>query len=275
MTSTTQVAERKGSGERWGPLWGARPVDWALSEDQQIPTYEEALRRVRLEPGQLVLDVGCGVGAFLRLVAGRGARPFGLDASEALLDVARERVPGADLRVGDMEALPYEDDTFDLVTGFNSFFFAGDIVAALREAGRVARPRAPVVIQVWGPHERNDLEAMKQIARPFLPPRPADAPPEPDYSTPGVLEDLATQAGLTPESAFDTSWAYEYPEEHTLRRALLAPAGLAVLVGPSREEAFEDALVEGLAPYRTPSGGYRLENEFHYLIARAPGGSGE
>lgn len=275
MTSMTQVAERKGSAERWGPLWGARPEDWALSEDQQIPTYEEALRRVRLEPGQLVLDVGCGVGAFLRLVADRGARPFGLDASETLLDVARERVPGADLRDGEMEALPYEDDTFDLVTGFNSFFFAGDIVAALREAGRVARPGAPVVIQVWGPHERNDLEAMKQIARPFLPPRPADAPPEPDYSTPGVLEDLAAQAGLTPESAFDTSWAYEYPEEHTLCRALLAPAGLAVLVGPSREEAFKDALVEGLAPYRTPAGGYRLENEFHYLIARAPGGSGE
>src|SRR5215213_9864874 len=101
--------------ERWGPLWGARPADWALSEDQQLPTYEEALRRVGLRPGQLVLDIGCGVGAFLRLVAGRGARPFGLDASKALLEVARERVPYAELRVGEMEALPYEDDTFDLV----------------------------------------------------------------------------------------------------------------------------------------------------------------
>jgi SAM-dependent methyltransferase len=269
MTSTTGAVELKGSAERWGPLWGARPGDWAVSEDQQIPTYEEALRRVRLEPGQLVLDIGCGVGAFLRLVADRGARPFGLDASEALLDIARTRLPGADLRVGEMEALPYDDDTFDLVTGFNSFFFANDIVAALREAGRVAKPGAPVVIQVWGPHERNDLEAMKRIARPFMPPRPADAPPEPDYSTAGVLEDLATEAGLTPESAFDTTWAYAFPDEDTLRRALVAPAGLAVLVGPSREEEFKDALVEGLAPYRTPVGGYRLENEFHYLIARA------
>jgi ubiquinone/menaquinone biosynthesis C-methylase UbiE len=55
-----------------------------------------------------------------------------------------------------MEALPYEDDSFDLVTGFNSFFFATDIVAALREAGCVAKPGAPVVIQVWGPHERKN-----------------------------------------------------------------------------------------------------------------------
>jgi len=267
VTSTTQAAS--GSAERWGQLRGARPADWALSDDQQLPTYEEALRRVGLRPGQLVLDVGCGVGAFLRLVAARGARPFGLDASEALLDVARERVPDAELRVGEMEALPYEDDTFDLVCGFNSFFFANDIVAAVREAGRVAKPGAPVVIQVWGPHDRNDLEAMKEIARPFLPPRPADAPLEPDYSQPGVLEDIAARAGLEPEHAFDSSWAYEFPDETTARRALVVPAGLALLVGPDREEQFKDALVEGLARYRTLDGGYRLQKTFHYLIARA------
>ena len=269
MPPTSDTTALSGSAERWGPLWGARAADWALSEDQQTPTYEEALGRVDLQPGQRVLDIGCGVGAFLRLVADRGARAFGLDASEALLAVARMRVPDADLRLGEMEALPYEDDTFDLVTGFNSFFFANDIVAAMREAGRVAKPGAPVVIQVWGPHERNDLEAMKEIARPFMPPRPADMPPEPDYSKPGVLEEIATQAGLEPERALDTTWSYEYPDEDTLRRALVAPAGIAVLVGPDREEEFKNALVEGLARYRTADGTYRLENEFHYLIARA------
>jgi SAM-dependent methyltransferase len=269
MTATRRVVGGSGSAERWGPLWGARPGDWALSEDQQIPTYEEALRRVELEPGQLVLDIGCGVGAFVRLVADRGARAFGIDASQALLEVARERIPDGDLRVGDMEALPYDDDTFDLVTGFNSFFFANDIVAALREAGRVAKPGAPLVIQVWGPHERNDLEVMKELVRPFMPRRPADAPPEPDYSKPGVLEDIASEAGLTPEHAFDTTWAYEYPDDETLRRALVAPAGIAVLVGPDHEQELKNAIVAGLASHRTPEGGYRLQNEFHSLIARA------
>jgi hypothetical protein len=42
-----------------------------------------------------------------------------------------------------------------------------------------------------------------------------------------------------------------------------------LLVGPDREEQFKDALVEGLAQYRTRDGGYRLENTFHYLIAHA------
>jgi hypothetical protein len=41
-----------------------------------------------------------------------------------------------------------------------------------------------VVIQVWGAHDRCDLEAMKQVARPFLPPRPTDAPAEPDLRSP-------------------------------------------------------------------------------------------
>src|SRR6266540_278519 len=253
--ATNSIAAKPGSASRWGPLWGARPDDWATSEDQQLPTYEEALRHVGLEPGQRVLDVGCGVGAFLRLVAERGGEPFGIDASEALIELARKRLPDADLRVGEMEDLPYHDDTFDMV-------------AALREAGRVAKPDAPVVIQVWGAHDRCDLEAMKMVARPFLPPRPPDAPADPDLSQPGALEALAIKAGLTPESAFETSWTLEYPDQETLGRALVAPVGLATLAGPEREEAIKDAIVEGLARYRTADGSYRLSNEYHYLVAR-------
>ncbi|HUK45129.1 MAG TPA: class I SAM-dependent methyltransferase [Gaiellaceae bacterium] len=258
-----------GSATRWGPLWGARPFDWALSEDRQRPTYEAALERTGLEPGRRVLDIGSGAGAFLLLVAERGGEPHGIDASDALIEFARGRLPDADLRVGEMEDLPWEDQTFDLVTGFNSFFFANDIVAALREAGRVAKPGAPIVIQVWGAHERCDIEAMKQLARPFLPPRPPGAPPDPDLSQPGALQALATQAGLRPESEFDATWVLEYPDAETLGRALVAVAGLVVLAGPERERELKTAIVDGLAAYRAPNGSYRLSNEFHYLIARA------
>ncbi len=266
---TTAASAENGSASRWGPLWGARPGDWALSEDRQLPTYEAALERTGLEPGSHVLDVGCGAGSFLRLVAERDGVAHGLDASEALIAFARDRLPDADLRVGEMEALPWDEDSFDLVTGFNSFFFANDMVAALRETRRVAKPGAPVVIQVWGAHERCDLEAMKQVARPFLPPRPPEAPPDPDFSQPGVLPDLASRAGLTPESEFDTAWTIEYPDTETLGRALVAVAGLAIIVGPDREKEFRQAIVHGLAPYRGADGRYRLSNEFHYLIARA------
>jgi SAM-dependent methyltransferase len=216
-----------------------------------------------------VLDIGRGVGAFLRLVADRSGLAHGIDASEALIEFARQRLPEADLRVGEMEALPYDDDTFDLVTGFNSFFFATDMVAALCEAGRVAKPGAPVVIQVWGRHERCDLEAMKVIARPFFPPRPPDAPPDPDLSLPGALEALAGQAGLVPEEEFDTTWACEYPDEETLGRSLVAVAGLAVAAGPERKDELKRSIADGLAAFRTDDGRYVFSNEYHFLIARA------
>jgi len=219
--------------------------------------------------GQRVLDVGCGVGAFLRLVAERGAMPYGIDASDRLVELARTRLPDADLRVGEMEHLPYDDDSFDLVTGFNSFFFANDMVAALREAARVARPGASVVVQAWGAHERCDLEAMKQIARPFLPPRPPGAPLDPDLSEPGALTALALEAGLAPVGEFDTSWALAYPDEETLGRAMIAVAGLAILAGPDREEELRQAIVEGLARFRTADGRYLLANEYRFLVARA------
>ena len=182
---SSHVDREPGQREPLGAALGRPPRRLGAQRGPAAPDLRGGAAADGLEPGRRVLDVGCGVGAFLRLVAERGGEPHGIDASEALIAFARTRLPDADLRVGEMEDLPWDDDTFDLVTGFNSFFFANDMVAALREAGRVAKPGAPVVIQVWGAHERCDLEAMKQIARPFLPPRPPDAPPDPDLSAAG------------------------------------------------------------------------------------------
>jgi SAM-dependent methyltransferase len=259
---------QRGSAERWGPLWGARPRDWAVVEEQQLPTYEEAISRVGLREGQRVLEVGCGTGVFLRAAADRGARAVGIDASPALVEIARERVPEAELHVGDMQFLPFGDDAFDVVAGFNSFFFADDLVAALREAGRVARPGAPVVIQVWGRAERNSLEATKKVARPYFPPPPPGAAPAPSLAEPGVLEGIATAAGLTPQETFDLTWAYTFPGEDDLARAMLSVAGLASVADPSERSALRAAVLDALAPHRAPDGSYSLENEFHFLIAR-------
>lgn len=141
-------ASSQGTAELQGELWGARAENWAAQEERHAPLYEEVIGRIGLGPGTRVLDVGCASGVFCRVAADRGAVVFGLDASEALIAIARRRVPEADLRVGDLQFLPFEADMFDVVTGFNSFQFAGDITAALREAARVARKDARVVIQV-------------------------------------------------------------------------------------------------------------------------------
>lgn len=258
-----------GSAGRWGSLWGARPDDWAESEELQRPTYEAALARLEFGAGARVLDIGCGAGVFLRMAADREAVPFGLDASEALLERASERVPQAELTVGEMESLPYPDGSFDAVTGFNSFFFATDMVAALAEAGRVAAPGAPIVIQVWGAPERCDLEAMKRVARSYAPPPPPNAPPPPRLWEGDVLAGIARRAGLIPGDEFEISYGMLYPDSATLAQRMLAPMGLAALAGPEREEQVKAEIVEALAPFRGDDGAYRLKNAYRFLIARA------
>jgi SAM-dependent methyltransferase len=255
-----------GSGERWGRLWGTAPRDWSEVEDQQEGTYAAALERIELGPGVRVLDVGCGTGSFLAMVAARGAEPHGLDASSSLLEIARERLPGADLRRGDMQALPFEDGSFDVVTGFNSFFFATDMVAALREAGRVARPGGVVLTQVWGHPDACDLTRMLGAIASLRPGRRGGGP---DLWRPGTLEDLARQAGLKSGEAFTTSYAIEYPDAGTMLRRLLSAGGVVEAVTAHGRDAVGGRILEALEPLRRDDGSYRLVNEWRYLPATA------
>jgi ubiquinone/menaquinone biosynthesis C-methylase UbiE len=65
--------------------------------------------------------------------------------AEAFLDIAAR-----ELRM----PLPLADKTFDLVTGFNSFQYAGNPVVALKEARRVSKPEGRIAIVTWGQPER-------------------------------------------------------------------------------------------------------------------------
>ena len=256
------------TAERSGQAWGLLARDWAEVEAQQRPTYEAAIRRAGITAGQTVLDAGCGTGAFLRAAADHGAAVCGIDASHALLELARERVPEADLAQGDLMHLPYVDDCFDAVTGFNAFFFADDMVAALREAGRVAKPGAPIVIQVWGRPERFDLGLMKAVLARFTPPRdPSGVDPNQLWRH-GELERLAAAAGLRPDVAFDVEWSYAFADEAHLTRAMMSAGGFGAIAGDQRDAA-RDAIVEALAGCRLPDGGYRMRNAWHVLVARA------
>ena len=156
-----------GTAQSQGPLWGSRPPIGPRSRRSRRPPTRKPSAGWGSEPGDAVLDLGCGAGTFLGLAADRGARGRRARRRREPVEIARERVPDADLRLGDLESLPWADDSFDLVTGFYSFFFAGDMVAALREAGRVAKPGAPVVIQVWGRPERCDLAACSTRSGPL------------------------------------------------------------------------------------------------------------
>ena len=105
-----------------------------------------------IRPGQAVLDVACGTGVVARAardrLAGNGT-VVGVDLNEAMLTVARRLDPGIDWRQGDAGALPFPDDSFDVVLCQAGLMFFPDRAQALREMARVARPDATVAVQVW------------------------------------------------------------------------------------------------------------------------------
>jgi ubiquinone/menaquinone biosynthesis C-methylase UbiE len=214
-----------------------------------------------------VLDLGCGAGRFCRLAARTGASVTGIDAAVGMVEIARERVPDGRFEVGDIQFLPYEDRSFDVVAAFHSLPFAADPLAALREAARVAKPAGSLFIVVFGREERNELAAVLAAIRSLLPAaRPGDRGPT-ALSAPGVLDDLLASASLRTVVDGVVEKAYEYSDLDTALRSIRS-AGMTLLAERTAgEAAVTDAIARGLAPYRTPGGAYRLEVESRFIHA--------
>lgn len=259
-----------GTANLQSQLWGARAKDWAeVQESTVAPLYAEVLRQAAIGAGTRLLDVGCGSGMFCQMAAQWGAHVSGLDATEPLLAIAQERLPRSDFRVGEMEAMPYADRQFDVVTGFNAFQYAGDRVQAVREAGRVTRPGGAVVLAVWG--QASDCQAGAYLAAlgSLLPPPPPGTPGPWALSQAGALEALAGQAGLKPTEVVEVDCPWVYPDEATALRGLLSAGPAMRAINQAGEPAVRDAVAKALAPFRTAAGGYEMQNKFRYLIATA------
>lgn len=101
--------------------------------------------------GQRVLDVGCGPGALTEhLVALVGAGLVAaVDPSEPFVEACRVRHPGVDVRLGAAEALPFDDDTFDVTAACLVVHFMTDPVGGLAEMKRVTRTGGRVGATVW------------------------------------------------------------------------------------------------------------------------------
>jgi len=101
--------------------------------------------------GLRVIDVGCGPGALTtELVARLGADAVAaVDPSEPFVVAARERHPGVDVRLASADAIPFEDDAFDVSLAQLVVHFMPDPVAGLRGMARVTRPGGVVAASVW------------------------------------------------------------------------------------------------------------------------------
>jgi SAM-dependent methyltransferase len=102
--------------------------------------------------GLRVLDAGCAGGRTSAWLVERGAEVVGLDASEELLRLARDRLPSASFVVGDLaESLPFEDGSFDVVVAGLVMHYLRDWAPTLREFRRVLRPGGVVALSTHHP----------------------------------------------------------------------------------------------------------------------------
>jgi SAM-dependent methyltransferase len=259
-----------GSATVQGPLWGAKAAVWAeLAEPAQEPFYRAAFDALGVGDETRLLDVGCGAGLALMIAAERGAAVTGLDAAQGLVDIARTRLPGADLRVGELEDLPFADNSFTAVTSFNAVQYATDPRHALVELGRVAEPGAAIAVVTWGDPARSEMRDVLAAIGGLLPPPPPGAGGPFALSQPGALEDLVESSGLTPKDSDEVPTPYEYPDVETAVRAQMSSGPAVRAAQHASEHAVSEALYQVMTRYRKPDGSVRLDNVFRYLIATA------
>jgi SAM-dependent methyltransferase len=137
-----------------------------------------------LGPADHVLEVGCGGGLLLRDALVTGARATGLDHSDEMVQLARERAPNAEVVHGGAESLPFSAGTFTALAMSVVFFFVDDPGKVLEESRRVLRAGGRLAIYTTAPELRGTTAAPEPIAS------------RGHFYTDEELEELARAAGL-------------------------------------------------------------------------------
>jgi ubiquinone/menaquinone biosynthesis C-methylase UbiE len=130
----------------------AAGYDCRYDENAYTGTQRKLLRFVGEDPEIRVLEVGCGTGYWLDILARPGRRLWGLDGSARMLALAKPRTSRTCLVLGSAEYLPWRDASFDRLFCINAFHHFGDKHAFLKEVRRVLKPNGSVMIVGLDPH---------------------------------------------------------------------------------------------------------------------------
>ncbi len=258
MTTPTNASPDE---EQWRVVdegWGRKAVEFAtLSEPTNTREYVAMHHRLGVGAGDRLLDLACGAGLALELAALRGASCAGIDASPRLVAVARDRSPEADLRVGDMNALPWDDATFDVVTSFRGIW--GTTPQAVAEAHRVLVPGGRIGLTVWGHIKASPgawaLAPFSLAAEPKVQNQAAMVA----LGRPGVGEAFLSEAGFLEVERVDVPFVFEFADPEAYARALASTGPAFEAIQAVGEESFlnsarelaREQIREGL-PLRAP-----------------------
>ena len=156
------------------------------------------------QPGERVLDLGCGTGDIAATIAGRGATVVGVDASQAMIATAQCRFTDMDFRVADAAGLPFEAE-FDAVYSHAVLHWVQRAEEAARGIARALRPSGRFVAEFGGLSNCAALEAAFGQALKGVTGR--------DYISPWYFPRLSDYAVLLEDSGLGVraAWYFDLP----------------------------------------------------------------
>ena len=251
-----------------GKLWSSAPADWVnYLEPTFIPMYEAVLEKLELDEEKMLLDAGCGSGLFLNMVESTGASIYGFDAAPGLLEVAKKRLPSITLMIEDLETAPFNDETFDVVTGFNSFQYAGSFENAIKEAKRVAKKDGKVVIGIWGKEEYCDAGTVLKKVGSLLPPPPPGTPGPFALSQDGRVESICQSVGLKVIDKHTVFCPWQFSGDQELIKAFMCTGPCVKAAQHVGEEKVKETIIRSAQPYNLADEIYYMHNYFTFFIA--------
>jgi SAM-dependent methyltransferase len=159
---------------RQSEIWGSAP--WERVAETLSDLHDDLVERLAPRQGERWLDLATGTGAVALRAARAGARVTGIDLAPTLIETAKRLAAEIRFDVGDVEDLPYEEASFDVVSSAVGAIFAPDHKAVARELARVCRPGGRLGIVSWRPDPEYE-----QVFEPFREPREPGAGDSEDW----------------------------------------------------------------------------------------------
>lgn len=241
--------------------------DYATFATYMEPGAVDLLNAWGVAPGQQLLDVGCGAGQLTIPAARMGLATTGVDIARNLVERARQRAAGERLDAtfleGDAEALPFEDDSFDVVASIFGAMFAPRPELVASELLRVCRPGGRILMGNWTPG--SFPARMFQTVAGYVPPPPVPSPVLWGEES-IVRERFAGAREIRTEKRLYSQWTYPFPTSEVLdffgRHFGPIVRAYSVLDDEKRTALRRDLLDVFASFNRSVNGTTRMEGEF-------------